>query len=78
MRQRDVFAPQVAHDADGEHPSHALPPLVTTPSLPMAEKSETARCVSSLPQFGHVIGASASDISRRASNIVSQSEHLYS
>ena len=57
---------------------HDAPAPVITPSLPMAENSEIARCVFSLPHLGQAMGASASDIARRASKYVSQSEHLYS
>lgn len=57
---------------------HAAPDPAIIPLSPIAENSEIIRPVFSLPHFGQAIGASASDIARRASKLVLQSIHLYS
>jgi hypothetical protein len=69
---------QVAQEAEGVQEPQDAPAPAITPWSPTAENSEIIRPVFSLPQLGHVIGASASAIARRASKHVSQSEHLYS
>ena len=68
----------MAHEAEGVQEPHDAPAPAITPSLPMAENSEIARHVFSLPHLGQAMGASASDITRKASKRISQSEHLYS
>ncbi len=68
----------MAHEAEGVQEPHDDPAPVITPSLPMAENREIARQVFSLPHLGQAMGASASDIARKASKRISQSEHLYS
>ena len=57
---------------------HDEPAPAITPLLPIAENNEIIRPVRSLPHLGHAMGASASDIARRASKHISQSAHLYS
>jgi hypothetical protein len=76
--QWDEPALQVAHEAEGLQEPHEAPDPAITPLLPTAENSEIIRPVFSLPHLGQAIGASASDMARRASNFVAQSEHLYS
>ncbi len=68
----------MAHEVEGVQEPHDAPAPVIIPSLPMAENSEIARHVFSLPHLGQAMGASASDIARKASKRISQSEHLYS
>ncbi len=68
----------MAHEVEGVQEPHDAPAPAITPSLPMAENSEIARHVFSLPHLGQAMGASASDIARKASKRISQSEHLYS
>ena len=68
----------MVHEAEGVQEPHDAPAPAITPSLPMAENSEIARHVFSLPHLGQTMGASASDIARKASKRISQSEHLYS
>jgi hypothetical protein len=60
-----------------QEPQDAPDPAIT-PLSPIAENSEIMRPVFSLPHFGQAMGASASDIARRASKSVLQSVHLYS
>ena len=68
----------MAHEVEGVQEPHDAPAPAITPLLPMAENSEIARHVFSLPHLGQAMGASASDIARKASKRISQSEHLYS
>jgi len=68
----------VAHEAEGVQEPHDAPAPAITPSLPMAENSEIARHVFSLPHLGQAMGASASNIARKASKRVPHSEQQYS
>jgi hypothetical protein len=68
----------VAH-VPPEHPAQSLPfpPVTTRPSL-WAAKTEIIRTVCSLWQAVQAMGASASAMDRRASNLFPQSVQWYS
>ena len=68
----------MVHEAEGVQEPHDAPAPAITPSLPMAENSEIARHVFSLPHLGQAMGASASDIARKASKRAPHSEQQYS
>ena len=68
----------MAQALEGAQDAQEAPAPAITPLLPMAEKREIARQVSSEPQLGQAIGASASAIDRRASKRVSHSWQQYS
>ena len=70
--------PQVAHEAEGVQEPHETPAPAIIPSLPIAENSEIARHVFSLPHLGQAMSASASDIARKASKRAPHSEQQYS
>ncbi|MEE8389828.1 MAG: hypothetical protein V3S14_03395 [Anaerolineae bacterium] len=76
--ERDEPTLQVAHEAEGAQEAHDKPDPAITPRLEIAENSEIMRFAFSLPHLEQAMGASASDIDRRASKRISQSAHLYS
>lgn len=79
-RENVTYRLQVAQAPD-EHPAQPLPPVdLLEPSalLEKLAKSEMARLVSSPPHWGHATGASALDMGRNRSNLISQCGQQYS